>query len=194
MPYLDQAPLYNKISEVGAFDSNWTTVAEMTSTGSPPYAKTVLNAYLCPSDTIGGINTDLSNYGTSNYAGVVGSSGSGNTGTFYDRSKVKIRDITDGASNTAIVGERSADGTLEAGIWVGLITNHTAFYNVTWRMEADTDDRINAGGIRGFSSKHVGGAHFLFGDGRVRFLSENINGSTYEYLADIADGNVLGEY
>lgn len=58
-----------------------------------------------------------------------------------------------------------------------------------------------------FASWHTGGAHFLMGDGTVRFISENINSGTnsgtgiysgtpgvYQNLATIADGNVLGSY
>ncbi|QDT56529.1 Type II secretion system protein G precursor [Caulifigura coniformis] len=63
---------------------------------------------------------------------------------------------------------------------------------------------------RAFHSLHVGGAHFLLTDGSVRFISENIdhtntniggsdanlNGpyGSYQRLAAINDGQVLGEY
>ena len=41
---------------------------------------------------------------------------------------------------------------------------------------------------------HTGGAYFVFGDGAVHFVSENINGTTYRNLGYIADGNVIGEF
>jgi prepilin-type N-terminal cleavage/methylation domain-containing protein/prepilin-type processing-associated H-X9-DG protein len=41
---------------------------------------------------------------------------------------------------------------------------------------------------QGFKSQHEGGAHFLFGDGRVQFLSENIDYITYQRLGDRRDG------
>ncbi len=43
-------------------------------------------------------------------------------------------------------------------------------------------------------SRHVGGAQALLADGSVRFISANINLSTWQYLAWMADGNVIGEF
>jgi len=46
----------------------------------------------------------------------------------------------------------------------------------------------------GFKSAHMGGAHFLLGDGSVRFIMENIEYQTYQNLGAKADGKVVGEY
>ena len=43
-------------------------------------------------------------------------------------------------------------------------------------------------------SYHVGGAQFTLGDGSVRFISENIDVVTYDYLHDKRDGGILGEF
>ncbi|MES2790698.1 MAG: DUF1559 domain-containing protein [Planctomycetota bacterium] len=43
------------------------------------------------------------------------------------------------------------------------------------------------------SSDHVGGVHVLMCDGAVRFISDNINLTTWQNLGNRADGNVLGE-
>jgi prepilin-type N-terminal cleavage/methylation domain-containing protein len=59
-----------------------------------------------------------------------------------------------------------------------------------------------------FHSLHVGGAHFLMGDGAVKFISENIDNTstnhtaavlngpygTYQRLGAIADGQVVGDF
>lgn len=195
LPFIDQAPLYNNISSSGAFDVNWTTIPAMTSSGSTPYARTILNTYVCPSDTMGGINKDISNYGTSNYAGVNGGNGIIN-GSIYINSNTKMRDITDGTSNSAIVGERYAKDVglpYRAGIWTGpSIAN--AYYHIGWFMWNNPNSLINGPGNSSFGSLHKGGAHFLFGDGRVQFLSENMDGTTYSLLGSISDGAILGEY
>ena len=43
-----------------------------------------------------------------------------------------------------------------------------------------------------YGSWHEGGCHFGFGDGRVMFLSENINPKVYSHLGNHSDGQMLG--
>jgi len=135
-------------------------------------------------------------------------------GGFKVNSKTKMRDITDGTSNTIAVGERAwrlDNVALRAGIMFaqeaangnnseqGMVHNHGGGE----RALNCTDDGQCS---RGFSSLHAGGAQFVLFDGSVRFLSENINhvpdftldvpnvDSTYERLFSINDGQVLGEF
>ncbi len=46
----------------------------------------------------------------------------------------------------------------------------------------------------GFGSDHSGGCQFVLGDGSVRFISENIDATTYNRLGTVSDGNVIGEF
>jgi len=72
------------------------------------------------------------------------------------------------------------------------------------RYEGELEDPINgyvSPGRMGFArsddcafSFHTGGAQFLFGDGSVQFLSENIDMITYGYLHMIADSQVIGAF
>jgi prepilin-type N-terminal cleavage/methylation domain-containing protein len=48
--------------------------------------------------------------------------------------------------------------------------------------------RAHGGQQRGFSSWHEGGAHHMYGDGRVQFISENIDLYTYQIQGPIRDG------
>ena len=45
-----------------------------------------------------------------------------------------------------------------------------------------------------FGSFHPGGAHFVFADGHVEFLSDTINMTTYQALSTIAGGELISSY
>lgn len=201
LPHIDQAPLYNLISQSGAFDAAWPTVAAMTTVSSSlpvPYAKTILPSYICPSDGGTGINKNVLNYAKSNYTGVGGAnytySGDKTSGTFYDNSCVSIKDYTDGTSNTAIVGERSTWNGKSATIWVGNPTNGDYYTQCAIMDDSDYYSINNPSGSWNFTSNHTGGAHFLFGDGAVHFLSNDLDLVTYKNLGAVADGMVVGPF
>lgn len=188
--------------------------------------------------------TDRIAIAKSNYVGVADSGDSGTpawfpsfygppTGTFFCNSGIGIRDLTDGTSNTIVVGERAfrfeglAVGAGNA-LGFGMTSDNGASYIGSYSRSALSIYGIPYWGInqsvtnlndqtRGFSSNHVGGAHFLLGDGSVRFISDNIdhkpnsiNGSqlltppshagpayvdsTFEYLITIANGEIVGEF
>ncbi len=161
--------------------------------------------------------------GTSSYAGVAGLNSplidlhtadnstvtqSGYTdGVFGPSTSVRFRDMTDGSSNVALVGEKSTLHQVNdsESRWAGVGWNKCAQCSDGGVFLAvgvmDPAFPINSdGGYDGFreervfASRHEGGAHFLFGDGRVRFLSENMDADTYGLLGRRDDGNVGGEY
>ncbi len=114
LPYLDQAPLYNRL--------NWSVAGSYESFLSPSSAMsiavgTVVPAYKCPSSVLPGVlvggNSLNVNFGILEYVGLAGQNPSAPDGTFYVNSKIGLSKFTDGASNTIVVGEYSglAKGT-----------------------------------------------------------------------------------
>ena len=128
---------------------------------------------------------------------------SNSNGVFNYRGAAKLRDITDGTSNTILVFEDMH--------WAG---GNPFNYSYTWdsawmsplgalgNLRNPTNDRqyhLTQGGqgeprCHGWSSNHVGGAHALLCDGTVRFVSENIANQIRYGLATRNGGEVLGEF
>ena len=116
-----------------------------------------------------------------------------------------FRDCVDGLSNTLLMGEISGETNPASGFAVswrdwtqggsGTPGTGTASYsskNVTYSINRYSGYQ---GGVATrlfndvrFSSQHVGGAHFLMGDGTVRFVSENVDFATYQAAASRGDG------
>jgi prepilin-type N-terminal cleavage/methylation domain-containing protein/prepilin-type processing-associated H-X9-DG protein len=195
LPFLDQAPLYANLS---------TATGDMP-TNAANQGGAVLDVFICPSDSSGGINTVRGSYGKSNYVGIRGGArlgtgtGSPQNGVLYWSSDVRFRDITDGSSNTLFVGERnwdqaSATGDCSGSIWAGVRSENNLGEILSYGDTVPINGCSGAGNTNNWSSRHTGGAQFLLGDGSVRFLSENINSGTFLDLCQKDDGNVLGSF
>jgi len=121
-------------------------------------------------------------------------------GMFGQNSSVKLQDIKDGTSNVLMVGERytpkhAAAGAVGHGTWVG-VPDCSSAAGLAMAL-GDTAVKVNAGARRqsqttGFGSRHVGGTHFVMGDGTVRFIADVIGIQTYRDLSTIDDGRDLG--
>jgi prepilin-type N-terminal cleavage/methylation domain-containing protein len=118
-------------------------------------------------------------------------------------SSVRIGAVTDGTSNTILVGERSymykqankVGGANALGFSAATNLQNASYARKGNGMAAIgiTYNGINAivGGehdVRGFSSNHVGGAQFLLADGSVHFISENID----YYKGAVTEVNYFG--
>ncbi len=97
-------------------------------------------------------------------------------GVFWPESKCTEAQITDGTSNTILAGERSYD--YWAGVWVGTRDYNSDGDNGLRQVFGISDSKINDKNIEdgrtGFSSRHPGGAFFVFADGHVDFLTDEI--------------------
>ena len=144
-------------------------------------------------------------------------------GVLYRNSKVNFRDITDGTSNTILAGERSSEHQFNKAMPSMKVASNSTWYAAIPGVSArnagmmmmpmmteespslilghvgqpggmQTNVHNNTNHIVHFSSRHVGGAHFLLADGHVIFLSENIAYDTFRYLGTRDDGEQLGDF
>ncbi len=129
-----------------------------------------------------------------------GTSGSGVSGPFHRNGRsCEMRDVTDGLSNTIFFGEVRPEcsnhirqGWLQAN-------NGQGMFGTLYPINLDTCNTSNSSGCNwinnwteefGFKSRHTGGAQFLFGDGAVRFISDNIDHVNYNRLGAKQDNEV----
>ena len=116
------------------------------------------------------------------------------SGFFYHNSSVRLKDLTDGTSNTYMVGERKTVSELGwYTSWPGMVPEgEEAFQRICG--SADHTPNHPAAHFDDFSSQHTGGAQFCMGDGAVRFISENIDSGVFQGLASISGNEVPGEF
>ncbi|PQO29090.1 DUF1559 domain-containing protein [Blastopirellula marina] len=194
--------------------------------------------FTCPSDTNDGVNSVRKVSGSSgqhatalsNYVGNLTHErynykqwGSGawqlQTGIMAAGTQFGIRDVTDGTSNTILLGEKvlenlgSQCGTNGSGVpYVARAamayvargsssTNWRSANDVTFNGDGGVNDCTIWEFPQGISSRHPGGTLIAMVDGSVRFLAETIQhandvapNSTYEYLLDRADGQPVSDF
>jgi prepilin-type processing-associated H-X9-DG protein len=104
-----------------------------------------------------------------------------------------LKDVTDGASVTFLLGERRAELIGSAAAFSVNFPGATTIMKLNSKL-------MNPGDVNdytrnwGFSSRHEGGGNFLFVDGKVRFINDAIEYETYCRLSDKADGNKVADF
>jgi prepilin-type N-terminal cleavage/methylation domain-containing protein/prepilin-type processing-associated H-X9-DG protein len=168
LPYVEQAPLYASL--------NTTTVAF----GANSYTTGIVPPiFLCPSDPASSniTNAYFSGYARTNYLVSEQVSDGG--------SQYNMRVITDGLSNTIMIGER--DGTTQVGgIWggrdstgvQGVIARPNWPLNTPYPYGAKIPSKADDPTCISYtwSSKHAGnGVNFAFCDGSIHYLSATLS-------------------
>ena len=213
LPYIDGANLFNSLNVNVGIE----LLPNATTRVSP------LAVFRCPSDigqqtwsahqrniSTGADLGPICDVARSNFVGMYGTSEPGvdGDGVFFRNSKINLRDLIDGTSNTLVVGERST--SLGDATWAGAVTGAV--------IVPDSSDGVGSGPpesssslvlghagdgyspghprshVNQFHSLHTGGVHFLLGDGSVRFLSTSMDYDLYRALATRAGGERTGEF
>ncbi|MEX2309186.1 MAG: DUF1559 domain-containing protein [Pirellulales bacterium] len=133
-----------------------------------------------------------------------------NSGIFFYIREIKIREILDGTSHTFLGGEVLESHTIDSSnIWSRAVRHldgmrtadnpintpagplYKDFYKHHRKPEAPDRPYFAMGA---FASKHPRGANFVFADGRVEFISEDIDLDTYFAFASRASQEIDDEY
>ncbi len=226
LPYIEMNNVYSKMNfqAPNTFAAKWDS---QYNTGNCDVAaapgSTIIKTFLCPSDV--GIQQTtftksgtLYTFGANTYGGCAGTiafftNSMTNDGIFFINSKVKLTDITDGSSNTIMMGERMrkdaaydliypAPNTFETKSgWAWANSNAGFDYlfgtqvPIGWVVPPGTpldpgfvfqDQRMNA-----FGSFHTGGANFVFGDGSVKFMPNSTPLTVLQPLGTRSGGEVV---
>ena len=215
LPELDEAPRYKQFDVEGPF----------TSTSNVPGNTANHNMFLlpnsrfqCPSDPNSGAAVNNCNYMGVQGGGLAADANCStqaaqrvffDNGALFHNSSVRLGDITDGATNTFLIGESKygltptgradgfhaswASGHKTDGSGMPLVLAAAMLQINSLDSDGGSIDTLNWQ-TRLFGSFHAGGCHFVLGDGSVHFISENINLAIYHQLANISDDLPVGGF
>jgi prepilin-type N-terminal cleavage/methylation domain-containing protein/prepilin-type processing-associated H-X9-DG protein len=215
LPYIEQGNLYTRINP----DAPGRTFSAVMNSTDIDLLRTKIPTYICLADNnpagplndnrkftavVSGQNVAI---GISNY---VANAGNLSGGVFGNGTQVSIPQISDGASNTFLVGERATRqgtaGGQYAAVWAGVNDDGAGGPEVevaegyavigfsVWRMHDGSSTSIpDKYPGRAYSSLHDGGANFVLCDGSVRFVNQNVNYSYTNFFPE-SPANTWGTY
>lgn len=199
LPYLEQSVAFNHFDfDVGVYDVKNQNVRAL-----------AIRTLQCPSNPQETLveSPDGKQVSTSSYAGcqndIEAPIGTGNTGLLFLNSSIRYDQITDGASRTLLVGERTYDPN-DLGWASGTratLRNMSSFnarapapipqFGVV--QPAGPDAPVDPLIVGGFASPHNGGSFFAMADGSVRFVSNRAQPDVLKQLGNRADGRLLSD-
>ncbi len=182
-----------------------------------------VKSYVCPSDAVpptwtalaydaaGNLIGPIWDVASASYVGNFGISEPGvdGEGVFFRNSAIRTADITDGTSQTMMVGERSFRWC--QATWTGMIVGAVMVpppnsmasageWNSSGFVLGHTFEGTGGPGspgteVNGFSGRHTGGSNFLFADGHVQLLRVSMDHAVYKALSTRAGGEAIrGDY
>jgi prepilin-type N-terminal cleavage/methylation domain-containing protein len=232
LPYLDEQPRHDRFDMATTFSTRFdlrllTPEPNLTEQYRP------LTKYQCPSDLNSSADATHCNYAACQGGGTPDDASEQtagevprlfyDNGLFFHNSSHSIGDISDGSTQTILVGETKYVGT-PAGFsstdawwsWAAAVRSHdfvASLFNISATVdpinfpqngEYTEEDVVRNHGVfqganhggqqRVYGSWHPGGALFLLADGSVRFLNENMSINVYRSLGTRADGSPQGAF
>ena len=197
--------------------------------GAAATTAVVLPFMICPSDPLPGPVATFQfappfdwfngKWASSSYAGNRGSDLDTRDGMFFIQSGTRILDVTDGTTNTILLGERyhrdpefnrrtAADPSLKDfgpievwGVWASAYHEWASLNDVSLCAAGSINFRSDMSPPSGwewldhrlsaYGSGHPGGANFAFVDGSVRFVRDSIPLQQLKALSTRAGGEVV---
>jgi len=204
LPFVDEGALYNAINMDLLPRGDGANRPNSTATNA------VLRQFLCPSSVTAG--NPVAYYGAHcTYLGVVGPGRSdGWTFTnkplaynewtegmmsFFDGA-IRTRDVDDGLSQTFMFGEWDHPNDSYHGYYGNWAWGCRTLMDCSFPINSKAPNIGNTATqhhLWRFGSSHEGGAFFCFGDGAVRFISENIDTTVYRALSTKARGELVDD-
>lgn len=222
LPYVDQAPLYNQF-DFNVHYNTAPNAALKNNSFEIQFCPSAREADKKDNATITNAAWALHYYGvagakgprpaplTGNYAHTGNTTtdhgGFSQSGMFTMNRCVGFKDVTDGLSMSLAMGEISGETNPgwsahyrpwtqggSAGAGGAMYGSKNVAKGISKYSGWQSGNAARLYNDVSFSSQHVGGAQFLIGDGTVRFISQNIDFTTYQSLASIGDGETIGEF
>jgi prepilin-type N-terminal cleavage/methylation domain-containing protein len=157
-----------------------------TSTAVPFYGGLTIDAPFFGNAASGWPVADI---GRTNYVGCHGrpdAAGGQWGGILRNRSETKFGEITDGLSNTLLIGETRGGFNGAEPVTFVWISAFTLPASTTWLLGEDN--------FYEFSSNHTGLVNFVLADGSVRGVSTSVEGNLWVQINGMRDGYVSAEY
>lgn len=213
LPYLEQGNISDQLDYT----------LEQNKAPNPALVATPLDIFSCPSSIKEDTKTKSGvTWGTSSYVGCSGAFNESmftkvdiknrdwpvskvQNGIFARDSSVKLASVTDGTSNTIMLGEIKWYKHTWDGLWAGSAKKRSGYLGADSTLASirsgrrkinPPDSASNTVRREGFHSYHPGGAQFAFTDGSVHFISETVahNECTVSQYLDTSNSKTLGTF